>query len=70
MRSPVDRWKAALSRRRVAASIRELRPGLPAAVGDQDFLVLSVVRNAELLIGQFVEYYLERAASRIVILPR
>jgi hypothetical protein len=61
-------WKTALSRRRVVATIRELQPGRPRGIGDEDFLVLSVILNAELLVGQFVEYYLERAASRIVVL--
>jgi len=68
MRELGRKWKAALARRRVAASVRELQPGHPGRVGDEDFFVLSLIRDGELLVGQFVEYYLEQGASRIVVL--
>jgi hypothetical protein len=58
LREVYTRGRAALARRRVAASIRELQPGRAVPVGDEDFLVLSVIRDAEQLIGRFVEHSL------------
>ncbi len=68
IRDTHDRWKTALFKRRAAGSVRDLQPGRPGRVGDDDFLVLSVMRDTELLVVQFVEYYLALGASQIVVL--